>query len=75
MKICVEQYGTKIDIDGNLADLIRKKELQLLLTIENNEDTERHQFILNREQALYLSKRLIDSVNDPILAENGFRVV
>jgi hypothetical protein len=75
MKLRVEQYGNKIGIDGNLADLISKKKISILLTISNDDDTHRSQFIISKKEALELASRIEDLIEDKKTKELGFEYV
>lgn len=75
MKINTELYGNKIAIDGNLKDLLEKRECKILLTITNDNDTQRHQFILGKKDAENIIDSLNRVLNDPVAAQNGFKVV
>lgn len=75
MKIHVEHYGSRIGVDGNISQVLSKKEVQLLLTIKSDDDRERLEFVLNKEEATTLTGKINACLNDPVLAENGFKVV
>lgn len=76
MKIHVEHYGDRLGVmEGGLAKLIAEKKVQLLVTVISDDEKQRHEFILNREQALNLAEKIKSCIDNPILAENGFQVV
>lgn len=75
MKAKVELYGKQIGVNNNITRMFKEKEAKLLLTITNNDSTSRNEIILNRATALKLAKDIIKSLNDPVLKQNGFRVV
>lgn len=75
MKFSVEQYGNKIAVDGNLSELIENKKVWLLLTITNDDNTHRNQYILTKKEADKLVKDIQDRINDPRLKNNGFSFV
>ena len=73
MKISAELYGEKIGVNGNLKDLIEKKECQILFTLKNDDNSARIEFILSRDQSLALCGDIAEAFK--VAAENGFKVV
>lgn len=75
MKIRAELYGDKIAVDGNLKDLIEKKECQILLTLTQDDDRTRNQFVLNANDVRQLISRLTTILNDPEILKHGFKII
>ena len=75
MIIVTEIYGEQIGVDNNLRRLIEKKQCRILLTLQNDEQTTRHQFVLSKDDAMELIEQLQLRLSDPVVAENGFEIV
>jgi D-Tyr-tRNAtyr deacylase len=75
MQIRIEQYGSKIGVDGNIWEAISKKQLYLLLTIADEENKTASQFILNKTEALSLIDKINKLLNDDITEKAGFTYV
>jgi hypothetical protein len=72
MKIRIEQYGSMIVVTGNITEDLFKKELCLLLTMIDDENKTKSQFVLNKTEALDLSTRINNLLNDKVAKDIGF---
>ncbi len=75
MKAKVELYGKQIGVNGNITRLIIEKEAKLLVTLTNDDNTSRSEFIIDRATAVSLVKDIVRSINDPQLKLHKFKVV
>jgi hypothetical protein len=73
MKITAELYGNKIGVNGNLKDLIEKRECQILVSFKNGDDRVYNQFVLNDAEARDLCYQIQKSYD--VASKEGFRVV
>ncbi len=70
-----ELFGSQIGVDGNLKDLLEKKECKILLKLTNADHTWRVEAILDAEGAKKLMAQIDRCFNDPVAKEHGFKVV
>lgn len=73
MKIKTELYGEQIAVNGNLRRLLEKKECKILLSISNDDHTNRCQFVLDREEAQVLINSIRKDFQEA--EANGFAVL
>ena len=72
MKISVTHDSEKIGVDGTITKLLTEKKVYIRLTIEDDDNKQRLEFVINHKEASHLFDRLNECLNDPRLKEYGF---
>lgn len=73
MKVRAELYGTKIGVDNNIVEAIQNKKCSIMLTLKDDNNESRQEFLLNRAEAESLSTQLQSALNSA--KTQGFEVV
>ncbi len=72
MNIDVEIYGKFIG-NGNLKEMVEKKECGLLVTLSTEDKLSRHRFVLNAEEARNLRDQITHAFE--VSDKTGFKIV
>lgn len=73
MKVSAELYGTKIGVNNNIVEAIQNKKCSIMLTLKDDNNESRQEFLLNRAEAESLSTQLQSALNSA--KTQGFEVV
>jgi hypothetical protein len=72
MKVEIEQFGSQIGVNNNITDAFKQKKLHLLLTVKDDHNKMKSEYILTGSEALDLANRINDLLNDELTQELGF---
>jgi hypothetical protein len=72
MKVEIEQFGSQMGVNNNITDAFKQKKLHLLLTVKDDHNKMKSEYILTGSEALDLANKINDLLNDKLTQELGF---